>query len=99
MNRDYKIAKKLVRSKDNSFRSFMMNVREIKSAPFLSRLLEIEIFNSTLFLDPIITFRIITFASLRFSNKETRSVPIYFQTSIVYIYIHIYTHDKILFSG
>lgn len=63
MNRDYKIAKKLVRSKDNSFRSFMMNVREIKSAPFLSRLLEIEIFNSTLFLDPIITFRIITFAS------------------------------------
>lgn len=63
MNRDYKIAKKLVRSKDNSFRSFMMNVREIKSAPFLSRLLEIEIFNSTLFLDPIITFRIIAFAS------------------------------------
>lgn len=63
MNRDYKIAKKLVRSKDNSFRSFMMNVREIKSAPFLSRLLEIEIFNSTLFLDPIITFRIIIFAS------------------------------------
>lgn len=63
MNRDYKIAKKLVRSKDNSFRSFMMNVREIKSVPFLSRLLEIEIFNSTLFLDPIITFRIITFAS------------------------------------
>lgn len=63
MNRDYKIAKKLVRSKNNSFRSFMMNVREIKSAPFLSRLLEIEIFNSTLFLDPIITFRIITFAS------------------------------------
>lgn len=63
MNRDYKIAKKLVRSKDNSFRSFMMNVREIKSAPFLSRLLEIEIFNSALFLDPIITFRIITFAS------------------------------------
>lgn len=97
MNRDYKIAKKLVRSKDNSFRSFMMNVREIKSALFLylSRLLEIEIFNSALFLDPIITFRIITFASLRFSNKETRSVSIYFQTSIVYIY----THDKILFSG
>lgn len=63
MNRDYKIVKKLVRSKDNSFRSFMMNVREIKSAPFLSRLVEIEIFNSTLFLDPIITFRIITFAS------------------------------------
>lgn len=65
MNRDYKIAKKLVRSKDNSFRSFMMNVHEIKSALFLylSRLLEIEIFNSALFLDPIITFRIITFAS------------------------------------
>lgn len=96
-NRDYKIPKKLVTRFDQRItlfiRSFMTNIREIKSASFLylSHLFEIEIFNSTLFLNPIISFRIITFLDLRFSNKETRSVPNLFPNidPSIYIYTHM----------